>query len=88
MTVETKQVTCAAGAYTRIAENCTNCSFVFETTGYGRVVVSASQPAAGSVDYIPVTSDKSFEIGSMSGTEDVWFMPGGDTAKNIFVMRG
>ena len=88
MAVETKRVTCAPGVYTRIAENCVNCSFVFETVGTGRVVIAATQPSIETNDYVPASSEKSFEIGSMSGTEDVWFMPATQAAANLFVMRG
>jgi hypothetical protein len=88
MAVETVTVNCVAGSYTRIAENKTNCSFRLRTIGTGRMMIASAQPAANVTDFIPVSSREPTEIGSMSGTEDVWFMPDGDSAIDLAIIRG
>lgn len=88
MAVETVSVACAHGAYTLIAENKTNCSVQLRTNGSVAPVIASSQPAAGAGNYITIVGDKAIDIGSMSGTEDVWFMPYGDAAMTVAVMRG
>jgi len=88
MAVETVTVNCVAGSYTKIADNKTNCTFRLKTIGSGRMVIAASQPAANVTDFIPVSSKDPVEIGNMSGTEDVYFMPDGTAAIDLAVIRG
>lgn len=88
MAVETLAITCVAGSYTRVAEDKTNCSVQLRTNGAGRIVVAASQPSASTADYIEITNEAPIDIGSMSGSEDVWFMPLGENSMTVAVIRG
>lgn len=88
MAVDIKVISCPAGSYTLLAQDKTNCTFQLRTVGSGRLAISATQPAANTSDYFRVTSSDPAELGSLSGTEDVYFMPEGTSAIEIEVIRG
>ena len=88
MAVETKAVSCPSGSYTALATAKTNVTFRMRTRGMGRMVVAASQPAANVTDYFTVSSLWQTELGSLSGTENVYFMPEGSDAVVVEVLRG
>lgn len=88
MPVDTGFISCPAGSYTAIATDKANCSFRLKTIGSGRMVISTSAPAPGATNYVRVGSGKWVELGSMSGTEDVYFMPDSAAAIEVEFIRG